>query len=95
MMASRKGWLKSQQFLLSAAILVVLAGIGIALVAAPLFRPYSAAECAAAYAEAHTRGDTARIDLRRHRSDVGLRNNERCGSVRAVASQPAAGILTP
>jgi hypothetical protein len=81
--------------LVSAAVLVLLLGIGIALAAAPLHKPYTTRECSAAYGKARTRADTVKIDLRRIRDDAGTRDNRRCGATRAVASQPGAHMLVP
>ena len=92
---SRHTMAAPNKILVSAAILVVLVGIGLALVAAPLYTPYTTRECSAAYARARTRGDTAQVDQRRLRTESGIRDNRRCGSTRAVASQPGATMLVP
>ena len=84
-----------RKILVSAAILVVLLGIGLALAAAPLYTPYTAVECTAAYAKARSRADTAKIDLHRVRVEPGIRGDRRCGATRAVASQPTADLLAP
>ena len=84
-----------RNLLVSAAVLVVLLAIGIALVAAPLHRPYTTRECSDAYTKARTRADTAKVDLRRVRDESGIQQNRRCGSTRAVATQPGANILVP
>lgn len=82
-----------RKVLLSAAVLVALLGIGVALAAAPLHKPYTTTECSDAYAKARTRADTVQIDLRRVRDDAGIRHNRRCGATRAAASQSSADIL--
>ncbi|HYC51964.1 MAG TPA: hypothetical protein VEB19_12700 [Gemmatimonadaceae bacterium] len=83
------------KIVVSAATLVVLVGIAVVLVGAPLHAPYTPAECAAAYAGARSRADTAQIDLHRLKTTAGIRDNRRCGSTRAVASTAGSEILVP
>jgi hypothetical protein len=83
------------KILISVAILVVLVGIGVFLAGAPLHTPYTRVECAAAYAGARTRADTMKVDLHRLRTESGTRDNRRCGSTRAVASQVGSDMLVP
>ena len=84
-----------RKVLVSAAVVVALLTIGLVLVAAPLHRPYTIMECSSAYARAHSRADTARVDLHRLTDESGARDDRRCGSTRTVASQPGAAMLVP
>ncbi len=63
-------------------VLIALAA-GLWVIQGPLYRTYSAEECVAAYRQASTVGDTARVDLHPYASPAPDRAKHRCGEVRA------------
>ncbi len=72
-------------------VTLLVAGVA-TLVSGPLYRRLNAGECAAAYAQAHTRADTARVDLHPYLSAAGATGDHRCGEVRAVATTNVVNI---
>jgi len=72
-----------------AALVVAIGALVLKLAVAPLYKMYDAEECHGAYARAHSRADTARVDLHPFAAPSDPRNG-RCGEVRALqASTPA------
>lgn len=79
-------------------IRLVVTVIGIAVVVlwianGPLYGRYSASECLAAYAEARTQGDSARVDRHPYHSEQANRGRHYCGEVRAQIANSAERIL--
>lgn len=68
--------------------------LGAWLASVPLYRAYSLEQCLDAYAEARTRGDSARVDLHPYRHERDNRSRHRCGEVRAVATTDSVPLLS-
>ena len=77
----------------SVAIVLLLAAFVVKLALAPLYGRFDADQCHRAYAAAHTRGDTARVDSHPYRAATGPAN-QRCSTTRGVTATATADILS-
>ena len=74
--------------------LVAITLLGAWFATGPLYATYSIEQCRGAYADARTRGDTARVDLHPLRNDRDKRwVRHTCGEVRATVAADSSALI--
>lgn len=83
-----------RQILQYAVPIAAFIAIAALIASAPLYRGYTMQQCLDAYAEARTRGDTARLDLHPYRHERDNRTKHWCGEVRAVSATDSLPLIS-